>query len=460
LFRSYALDYGFYNQVFWKIAHFKQPNSTVFEPNIDHFCQVHPSFTLYILSPLYWVFNWLLGTYTLLFIQNIFIVLGSLGTYLFIKKKTNDLILSFLAILHFNFIWGHYSAISFEYIDATIASSMVPFFFYFFEKSKYGLSLLILFFTFFARENFPIWGFFIGLFLFIENIKDTKKRNQAILIAVCSILYLILAFKVFIPYFENPNLPYWGFAYSKMGENFGGVFVFLFSHPLEAFKMLFINHSGDPTFDGIKLELYMVMLFSGGFIIYHKKTYFLLFIPIIAQKVWNDDPVRWGINIFYSIEIVSIFSLAIFSSLFVLKSKTKQYIIGVLICIFTLHTTLEVMNDRTSKWYHPEKEKFYVSEFYKYPDNFEGITEILNKVPSDVSISTTTPILPHLAYRDTIYLFPNIRKANYLLLPKVNTNPYPLSETDYNTQLVDYKKDTNWLKVFENKDAVLLKRKK
>jgi hypothetical protein len=336
---------------------------------------------------------------------------------------------------------------------------MVPFFFYFFDKNRFYFSLIILFFTFIARENFPIWGFFIALFLFIENIKDSKKRNQAILIGICSVLYLILVFKVFIPYFENPNLPYWSFAYSKMGENFGEVFGFLLSNPLEAFKMLFINHSGDPTFDGIKLELYLTLLFSGGFIFYYKKTYLLLFIPIIAQKVWNDDPVRWGINIFYSIEIVSVMSLAIFSCLLVLKSKTQQYFFGAIICLLTFLTTLVVMNDRTSKWYHREKEKFYVAEFYNYPNNFEGIKEIIKKVPSDASISTTTPILPHLAYRDTIYLFPNIHMANYLLLPKVNTNPYPLSEGEYAEKLNHFKKDPNWIKVFENNDALLLKRK-
>ena len=44
LFRTYALDYGFYNQAFWDFAHLRVSPNTVFEPILGNFFEVHPAF--------------------------------------------------------------------------------------------------------------------------------------------------------------------------------------------------------------------------------------------------------------------------------------------------------------------------------------------------------------------------------------------------------------------------------
>jgi uncharacterized membrane protein len=143
--RTYALDYGYYNQAFWDFAHFRMNRNTVFEPPLENYFQIHPAFTLPILSPLYWLFNPIFGTYSLLIIQNIFIMLGGIGTYLFIKRKTNHFWIALLAFVHFNLLWGHFSALSADYIDTTVAASVVPLFLFFLTNTNLPFPLYYFF---------------------------------------------------------------------------------------------------------------------------------------------------------------------------------------------------------------------------------------------------------------------------------------------------------------------------
>jgi len=51
--------------------------------------------------PLYWLFGWITGTYTLLLIQIVFIITGSWAVYKLILLKTKDDLLSVLALLQY-----------------------------------------------------------------------------------------------------------------------------------------------------------------------------------------------------------------------------------------------------------------------------------------------------------------------------------------------------------------------
>src|SRR5665647_698966 len=65
-YRTYTHDYGNYNFAFWDYAHFRLSPITTFRGN---FLQDHFSFTLMYFVPVYWLFNWLTQTYTLILIQ-------------------------------------------------------------------------------------------------------------------------------------------------------------------------------------------------------------------------------------------------------------------------------------------------------------------------------------------------------------------------------------------------------
>jgi uncharacterized membrane protein len=457
--RTFALDYGFYNQAFWDFAHFRNNSNTVFEPRLDSYFQVHPAFTLPLLSPLYWIFSPVFGTYSLLIIQSIFIMAGGYATYLLIKRKTNNFIIALLAFIHYCLLWGHFTALASDYTDTTVAASVVPFFFLFFDKGKYFLASLVFIFVILCKENMPIWFLFISVaLLFIY--KERKARIMACITGVFSLLYLIFLFKVLIPYFENPHLPYWSFAYSALGENPADAVLYIFKHPVETLKLLFVNHSGDPTYDGIKKEFYMVFLISGGFLLILRPVYFILFIPLIAQKMFNDSYIRWGIMGFYTIEVVSILSLAVFMATIWIKNNYVKYALYTAVCISTLAVTSKKMDDRTSKWYDPGKENLKSAAYYNSINDVRKIRkQIQEVVPADANVAAMQDIVPHLSFRKNISIFPYVRDADYIIF-LMNGHTYPLTVDQFTRESGKYLASPDWKVLFQDDPLIVLKRKK
>lgn len=456
-FRTYALDYGFYCQAFWDFAHFRVNANTVMEPQMSNYFQIHPGFTLLLLSPLYWIFNPIFGTYSLLIIQNIFILLGGYGVYLLVRQKTKNQWISILAFVHYNVLWGHFSALAADYIDTTVASSVVPFFFLYFDRKKYFPAAIFFLFIIICKENMPIWFVFISITL-ILIYKDKRSRLVAFGIGVFSLLYLVFTFKFLIPHFEKPGMPYWGFAYGALGNSPGEAIMHIIRHPLDTVRLLFINHSGDSTFDHIKTEFYLVFLLSGGILLFWRPVYLILFIPLIAQKMFNDSFVRWGIMGFYSIEVVSVLTLAVFLATAGLKNLKLRYSLYTFLCLSTLTITLVKMDHRTSLWYDASKENLLNGGFYKSGIDVQKIRKQISEiVPSDGAVAATQGIVPHLACRKEISIFPYVHDAEYIVL-LLEGNKYPLGEESFRKEMDNYLNDPEWRKLLDDYPLLILKR--
>jgi uncharacterized membrane protein len=455
--RSNALDYGLHIQAFWNFAHFQNGAITVYEPQLNSFFQVHPIFTLPILSPLWWILHPIFGTYTLLFIQSIFIVIGGYFTYLFIKDKTKSEFFGILAFVHYNLLWGHFSAVTCEYIDATVAAAMVPALIYFFHKKRFLPAALVFVFVVTSRENMSIWLMFIAAFLFIEYFSDRRQRVAAILVFVFSIGYLIFTKTVLIPFFEDPSRTYWGFSYSALGENIPQAIKFIVTHPIESIKLLFVNHSGDPLYDGIKMEFWYVFMISGGVFIILKPHYALLLIPVIAQKLFNDHYVRWGILIFYSIEVVSVLTIAAIIPIYKRFSKTWAKVLIVALCIATGSITFVKMDNRVAKWYFKEKECIYCKDFYRSHYTIKDLKEPLSLIPSNAKVCASESLVPHLAQREYIKIYPYVYQSDYILLLS-DAATYPLSKDEFDREKAKLYESTEWIVIWDEYPLTIFKR--
>jgi uncharacterized membrane protein len=456
-FRTNALDYGFHLQSMYRFMHFKSGPLTVFGKVLESYFQIHPSFTLLFLTPINWLLKPLFGSYTLLLVQNIFLILGGYYTYKVILLKSNNYSLSFLSLIHYFVLWGHFSAIAFEYIDATIASTLVPVFFYYFFKEKYLASILVLFFIISSRENMPLWFVFIGMFLGFDNVLNKKSLKWPLRISIISLLYLILIFTVLIPGFQQEGYSYNRFQYSSLGANIPEALLFVLKHPIEAIKLLFVNHLENPVYNNVKAEFWYVFLLSGGVILIKKPHYLLLFVPIIAQKMFSNDYQMWGINIFYSIEVVSILSIAAFLILKDIHNSKIRFFAGAMLCLVTFSVTVIKMNARESKWYNKGKEKIYDKNFYSSQHDIKSIQLVLDQIPKNAKVCASEKLVAHLAFRDHIYYFPNIRDAEYLIL-LFNSTTYPLNKTEFDTKISELTNSSEWEIMNKTKDLLLMKR--
>jgi uncharacterized membrane protein len=191
-----------------------------------------------------------------------------------------------------------------------------------------------------------------------------------------------------------------------------------------------------------------------------------MLLPIFGQKLFNDDFAKWGINYHYSIEFVPILTIALFSLISDIEKKKPKFFefsnnihlyIAIVSCIITFTATIWKMDHRTSKWYSSEKQNFYDKKHYIVNFKAVEVHQALNLIPENVIVSAQTNLAPHLAYRDTIYLFPAVNDAQYIALLN-NGNYYPTSKEIFEIEKRKYLSSLDW-KVIYNKNKTLILKK-
>jgi hypothetical protein len=266
---------------------------------------------------------------------------------------------------------------------------------------------------------------FIFIFLIIEHRKEKKVILISVLGILISVVYFILLFKVFIPAIETADKKFTLFNYGALGANPSEAVVFIVQHPVEAVKMFFVNHLHDPAYDGIKSEFYWVYLLSGGFIVFLRPKYLIWFIPIVAQKVLNDSFYRWGISIYYSIEIVTLLPISVFLILSEFKHKYLRYGLSALVCIVTLGVTIHKLDPKNTKYDYtmpPEKQQVYNKNFFKGKFDVRQVNKLLELIPPDARVSASDHMLPHISQRQLIYFFPTVKDAEYIVFSVLDDN--------------------------------------
>ena len=290
------------------------------------------------------------------------------------------------------------------------------------------------------------------------NIRDKKHIMVNSGYLVISFLYFYLAFKIFIPYFEQPEKPFWNFHYGNLGTNVGNVSLHIFKHPLETIKLFFINPTGNPDFDFLKIEFYIVCILSGAFMLFYRPLLMLMFIPIVAQKMLNERYTCWGIQSYYMIEVVSILTAGVFLALADIKKQKLKYILAWSIVASTTIVTIFTLNDRALPWYNPVKDSFYHVRHYQKPFDIKRVNKGLKLIPSDAKVVAQENLVPHLAFRDHIYCFPLIRDADYIAL-LLGESTFPMKKEAFDNKLKELRNSEEWVIIYDEYPLLILKRK-
>jgi uncharacterized membrane protein len=376
-----------------------------------------------------------------------------------IRLKSDNLWLAIGVLVYYFTLLGRYTSFTGDVNLAIISACFIPILLYYFETRKYVVAFIILILSLFSRENIPLWFIFIFIVLIIQNYKDKKSVWFCIIGIITSIVYFILLFKVIIPSLESPVKHYSLFNYSALGANPGEAISFILKHPFETIKLLFENNFGDPKYNGVKIEFYIVYLISGGIILLRKPQYLIWFIPIVAQKVLNDDPFRWGIASYYSIEVVTLLPISVFLVLSSITKKKLQISLAISVCIATLGMTIYKLDRQNciAPWtMYPSKEKFYDKRFYERPFDIKKVNKLLSLIPPDAKVSASNMFLPHLAQRQYIYYFPNIQNAEYIIL-SVFDHFYLQTLNENEISRFKYLSDPKWEVVASEYPVFLLK---
>ena len=114
--------------------------------------------------------------------------------------------------------------------------------------------------------------------------------------------------------------------------------------------------------------------------------------------------------------------------------------------------------DRTVMYSNKSNIRIYQSSHYKRDYSIKKTREILSKLPKNAAISTQSPFVAQLAYRDKIYQFPIINDADYIIYSE-HEGLYPLPDkASFDSIMDELKKSGKWILYFKSDELTLLKR--
>ncbi len=458
-FRTFTFDYGVYNFAFFDFAHWRLSNcpmSLVFDSR-SNFLQDHFSLTLPLLSPFFWLFKFFTGTYTLLILQWLFIIYGAWATYRLVELKCNQKELALLSLLYYFVLYGRYSSLQNDCNLAIIGAAMIPVFLYYFEAKKTWPAFLAFSFLVINREDFSLCLIFVSLFLAYNHRKDRKLFRLSFLFLFLSVLSFICIFQILIPLVEGQNNKYKLFEYSILGANPKEALQFIILHPIQTIKYLFVNHTNEPYSDNIKMAFYLVYGISGGVLLLWRPIYLVFLLPFIAKKMFNDYNNRWGYEMYYSIEIATCLPLLVFTIIGEKFSPKWRIPAGFSVLLFALTVTIYCLSIAN---YPNPYQKFNVlnADYYTVDAETRLAHYMINQIPDDAAVSASSRVLPHLAYRENIYHFPDIRNAKYVCLMKEG-DTYPYSKTKFDSTWKSMLLKGEWIVQYDLNNFLLMRRK-
>ncbi len=441
-FRTYSFDLGLYNQAIFDYSHGRLNQSTLLEPDFHQRNQLADHFDLWLIliSPLYYIF----GNSTLLLIQILAILFGGLGISKSTETFSNNKWIPFLAMIHFFSLWGIYAALSFDYHSNVIAAMFVPWLFYFLQRNKSIPAVLMFVLILICKENMALWAVFIGSGFAWYYRKDKLKRNLCLGLMFFAILYFVLVMKIFMPSFSIDSQKYIHFDFKALGSNFMEAIQTILQRPIYAASLLFESPYIQHETYWIKTELFSFILLCGGFALFFNPAFIWMLLPILGQKLFNDDFTKWGINHQYSIEFAPILSLALFIWITQIKYNNKVKIALIMIAI-TIAMTIKGMQSRISIWYDEKDENIFCMKHYQRAFDIKEIHKVIKQIPPEYSVSASSTLTAHLAGRKQIYQFPYINNAQLLLLLAEPESYYPLSESEFKTKFVALQADSNYV---------------
>jgi uncharacterized membrane protein len=462
-FRTYTHDYGTYSHQLWDQAHFvHNPSFVANHCTGAYFLQLHLYLLFYALTPFYWLLSWLAGTYTLIVVQGLFVVFGGYGVYLLVREYSGKHGLALISLLVFFLFLGRWTAITSDFNDYTYGTCLIPWFFLYNYRKQWIAAFVFMFLLWLNKENMAILTFFFSLFFLITHWPSKPGMRANILFMGLSIAWFVFSFTVLVPWVnERPGAQqYVGFQYHALGETPLEALQTILARPFYVLSLFFVNHGPGNAPKLIKLETYLVFFLSGGFLLFLRPRYLLLFLPVFAQKMLHSNYYNWSISGFYIADIAVLLPLSVGMVLSDLKhgASRRKTLAWTVVLLATGVTVWKMHSKRAIAWTTNAKECVYCAKTYRAPFDAGRVHAQLDKVPAGAKVSASTAVLPHLSFRKDIYLFPTVKDAQYIVILKTDT--YPMTKEQMEAEIDTYLEKPSWALIVDEKPLLIFKQEK
>ncbi len=390
-FQTHALDLGQYVQILWSLGRdLRGPYTSLPEMHAwgDHF-----SPTLYLLAPPFAVFP---SPVFLLVAQSVFLALGALPVYALARRRLgSDGSAAGFALLYLVNPTLHGVNLR-DFHPAVLAIPLLLTAVYCLEAGRTGWLVLTVLLTLGCREDAALGVVGLGLWAALAR----RRRVLGLALAGGSLAVLFFDTQVLMPYLRDGPYPHlW--RYAHLGGSLGEIIVNMLLHPLRTLGFMV----------SVKKLLYLLALLAPlGFLPLLAPLELLPALPTLAHNLVSLDRVLFHYRSQYNAFVLPFLVLAAVSGYRQLSPQVRMIgrpVRGLalgLAFLMSLVLTSRTLNDlAVDRWWLGERQR--------------AAYRVLAQVPPGASLSTHERLLPHVALRPKVFVFPvGIEKSDYVLI--------------------------------------------
>lgn len=375
-------DFGIFANMYYNIKNSLKPLvSSERDQILSHFA-VHFSPALYVFLPIYYIFP---SSATIAVCQTLAVYSAVIPFILIMKhRKIANINICMLTVV-FVASAALLGGCLFDFHENCLLVPFLMWMFYFYEKKKTPFVFLFAILTLMVKEDAFIYVAVFAAYIIISD----KEYIKGGVLAVTAVLYFIAA----CAYIENYGMGIMEYRYDSMisgNDGLLGIIKTVFANPAYTVTKIFNEKS-----DTAKKLIYFLQLTAPlAFIPFFtkKKSRLILILPILLNLL-TDYAYQYDISFQYNFGISTLLLYACILNIGDMKKKncdlTSVIAAGLSVMMFTMLFT-------------PKLSTYVTRQINNY-DEYASMTEVLNQIPEEASVTASTFLIPHLCEREEIY---------------------------------------------------------
>ena len=377
-FRTPNFDFGLFVNMFHNMrTRFAPLVTSERDRLLTHFA-VHVSPVYYLILPFYWLFP---SPVTLQVAQAVLLASGAIPVYLLSRRFGYSHKASFLWCFAYSFYPALSGGCLYDIHENCFLAPFLLWLFYFAEKKSTALTFVFAFLTMSVKEDAPVYVIFFGLFLLVSR----KNRRNGLLL-ILSALAVFLTETALLARFGDGVMNYRYNNYFTGNGSMLSVVVNLVKDPSMVFHWIF-------TEERILFVLLMLVPLLGLPLFCGRKPSRLILIgPFLLVNLMPDYQYQYSLYFQYVFGPLAFLFYAAMMNAAEVKKPAKRAI-PLLCAAFSLVLFFSSVADRSS----------VLTDYTANREKYDRMEEILDRIPRELSVRSSTFLLAHIADRDEIY---------------------------------------------------------
>ena len=448
-FMTHSFDLGIHDQAMYTLLHLGYMRSTQYGAEVINYIGDHFSPIFYLLAPLYAIHQ---DARTLLVLQSLALGLGAIPVFLLAHDKTKSPGLGLALAISYLLYPALHGVNTFDFHQIALVVPLLLFSLYFLESGEPSTGrrgkkdwafLVTLALALMVKEEVALTIAAIGLYvLFLKK----RRRLGAVLVGV-GLAYFLVVTQVVMPALGGtPQVNRFAGMIAPGSEGLPGVIKTLATNPFFTLYFIFSNPERMAYIVQMLLPVLFLPLLGGAA--------WIMAVPAVSVALLTAAETQYSIAYHYSAIIIPcVFFLAILG---ITKLKARPghragVAAGLLMAGLAMNYSYGWIFSKNSQALPARN------------PHAAQVEACLQGIPRGASASAMSDLVPHLSARETIYLFPIVNGADYIVFdsdPRANFWPFegPSARLDAISSLIPYVK-TGEYGLHENQDGcVLLKR--